>query len=106
METTHYRALVDPARVAKHAQGTDGQTAQSLFGQLTSESGLAEIPVDVWLDPDGLVRKLTLELTATDPATSQSGSATMSFELWDYGKAIAIDVPPASQVVAAAALHR
>ena len=106
VETTHYRALVDPARVAKHAQGTDGQTAQSLFGQLTSESGLAEIPVDVWLDPDGLVRKLTLELTATDPATSQSGSATISFELWDYGKAIAIDVPPASQVVAAAALHR
>jgi hypothetical protein len=29
----------------------------------------------------------------------------MSFELWDYGKAIAIDVPPASQVVASTALH-
>jgi hypothetical protein len=29
----------------------------------------------------------------------------VSFELWDYSRAIGIDVPPASQVVAAAALH-
>jgi hypothetical protein len=105
VQTTHYQAVVDPARVARQAPGKDGQTAQSLLGQLTSESGLAEIPVDVWLDPEGLVRKLTLELSAVDPTTSHSGSATMSFELWDYGKTIAIDVPPASQVVAAAALH-
>lgn len=105
VETTHYRAVVDPARVAEQAPGEDGQTAQSLLGQLTSESGLAEIPVDVWLDPDGLVRKLTLELTAVDPAMSQTGSATVSFELWDYGKAIAIELPPAAQVVAATALH-
>ena len=104
-ETTHYRAVVDPARVAKQTPGNDGQTAQSLLGLLTSEAGLGDIPVDVWLDSDGLVRKLTLELNASDPATSQPGSATMSFELWDYGKAIAIHVPPASQVVAAAALH-
>jgi hypothetical protein len=105
VETTHYRAVVDPARVAKRSPDTRGRSAQSLLGRLTSESGLADVPVDVWLDSDGLVRKLTLELTASDPTTSRPGAATMSFELWDYGKAIAIDVPPASQVVASTALH-
>lgn len=102
VETTRYRAVVDPARFAK--QEPTGKAGRSLLGQLTSESGLASIPVDVWLDSGGLIRKLTLELTAADPATSRSGSATMSFELWDYGNVITIDVPPASQVVDAASL--
>jgi hypothetical protein len=29
----------------------------------------------------------------------------MSFELWDYGRAVDIELPPASQVVDASSLH-
>jgi hypothetical protein len=105
VETTHYRAVVDPALLAKQVAGAQAPQAQSLFGQVTTRAGLADVPVDVWLDSNGLVRKLSLAFSAAEASTSQSGSVTMSFELWDYGKAVAIDVPPASQVAAASALR-
>lgn len=105
VQTTHYRAVVDPAKLAK-AKNVYGQAApQSLLDRLTAGSGLAEIPVDVWLDADGLVRKLSMAVDATDPGSSQTSGVTMSFELWDYGEKIEIALPPASQVVDASALR-
>jgi len=53
---------------------------------------------------NGLVRKLSMEVSTTEQA-SQAGVATISFELWDYGEAVAIDLPPASHVADASALH-
>lgn len=58
----------------------------------------------MWLDGDGLVRRLSLAPTATSPGISESGSASMSFELWDYGEDVVIDVPPAFEVVEVSAL--
>ena len=45
-----------------------------------------------------------MEVSATEQA-SQAGAATISFELWDYGETVDIDLPPASQVADASALH-
>jgi hypothetical protein len=61
--------------------------------------------VDVWLDASGLVRKLTLAFEATDPNTAQPNTASVTFELWDYGRPVAFDLPPPSQVVDASSLH-
>lgn len=102
VETTHYRVTIDPADYAKLNPSGSGEPA--LAEQLTAQPGLAELPVDVWLDAEGLVRKLTLSVSATQAGSSDAGSASMSFELWDYGEDVHIDVPPAADVVDASAL--
>ncbi len=103
VETTHYRAVVDPVELAKDA-ATAWRATDGLFDQLTAQSGIGAVPLDVWIDANGLVRKLSMELSTTEPA-SLAGAATISFELWDYGEAVSIDLPPASQVADTSALH-
>jgi hypothetical protein len=105
VETTHYRATVDPAELAKLASGKDRAGTQSLVDRLSTQAGFGSVPVDVWLDASGLVRKLSLSVEATEPSTSRSSEVSMSFELWDYGRAVDIELPPASQVVDASTLH-
>jgi len=104
-ETTHYRATVDPAEYEKLVPRTGSGESPALAQELVSQAD-AGPPVDVWLDGDGLVRTLSLSVSATKPGTATAGSASLSFELWDYGEDVAIDVPPADEVVDASALQR
>ncbi len=105
VETTHYRATVDPAELAKLASAKDRTVTQSLVDRLSAQAGVGPFPVDVWLDASGLVRKLSLSVEATEPSTSRSSKVSMSFELWDYGRTVDIELPPASQVVDASSLR-
>ena len=102
--TTHYRAVVDPAELAKRSPAS-APSSQSLVDRIATQSGLGPVPLDVWIDESGLVRKLTMSFEGTDPSASRSSEVSMSFELWDYGEAVEIDLPPASQVADASALR-
>ena len=64
----------------------------------------AGIPVEIWIDGDQQVRKLTFSIDAKQPGTSQSVKASFEVELYDYGKSLDITLPPADQVVDAATL--
>ena len=103
--TTHYRATIDPAELGKLALGDDRTATESLVDQLAAQSGLGPVPVEVWLDASGLVHKLSMSFEATEPSTSQSSQVAMSFELWDYGESIDIELPPAAQVADAYTLR-
>lgn len=105
VDTTHYRAVIDPVELAKLAPSTDREKSESLVDQIAAQSGLGPIPVDVWVDETGLVRKLSMSFSATEPGTSQSSEVSLSFELWDYGEPIDIDLPPAAQVADASAVR-
>lgn len=103
--TTHYRAVIDPAELGRLAKGADPGASQSLVDEITAQSGLGPIPVDVWIDEAGLVRRLAMSFEATEPGTSESSEVSMAFELWDYGEAVEIALPPASQVADASAVR-
>ena len=104
VDTTHYRAKVDPVALAK-AEDAEGRRAQrSLVDQLTAP-GVEEFPVDVWIDGEGFVRKLSMELSTESTSSSHGGGAAMTFELWDYGRPVGIDLPPDDEIVDASALH-
>jgi len=105
VETTHYRATIDPLEYEKLVPPDEQQELESLVEQMAAQSGLGEIPVDVWLDEGGLVRKLTMTVSATQPGTSGSSDASMTFEIYDYGEDVAIELPPASEVVDASAIR-
>ncbi len=104
VETTHYRAVLDPVELAKRATAGHAD-ATSLVDELSTQGGVTDVPLDVWIDANGLVRKLSLDFTATDASSAQSSHVALAFELWDYGERVEIDVPPASQVVDASALR-
>ena len=104
-DTTHYRATIEPREYAKLAPLEKREELQSLVQQMGAQSGLTTIPVEVWLDADGLVRKLSFEFSATQPGSSERSDASIMFELWDYGKDVAIELPPASEVVDASAVR-
>ena len=105
-ETTHYRATIDPSEYEKLAPSTAGGDAAPLAQQLAAQAEVGPIPVDVWLDGEGLVRKLSLSFSAKQAGTSETRSASMTFELWDYGQDVGIDVPPADAVADASSLAR
>jgi len=106
VETTHYRATVDLRRYDTLVPPAKREELKTMLGEIVEQSGIGDVPVDVWVDEFGLVRKLTMAFSATQPGTTESATVSMSFELYDYGKDVEIDVPPASDVVDASALER
>jgi hypothetical protein len=104
VSTTHYRATVDLRNYERLVPAEDREELSSMFGELIEQSGVSEMPFDVWLDDAGLVRKLELTFSQTQPGTTDVAEASMAFELYDYGADVEIELPPASQVVDASAL--
>jgi hypothetical protein len=115
--TTHYHASLDLGRVL-NALGPAGSEV-NLFGGPT---GSTPVPIDVWVDPAGRLRRMTLALdllpllrgllgaftgTSATGATTLPGNARaridLSFELYDFGAKVDVAPPPADQVAPAPA---
>jgi hypothetical protein len=103
--TTHYRATIDPLGYEKLAPADKREQFRSLVQDMVAQSGIGDIPVDIWVDGFGLVRKVSMAFSATQPGTTESAAASMAFELYDYGADVAIELPPAAEVVDASALR-
>jgi len=103
VETSHYRATID---FAKLEQLVPKEQRQSLGGldQSAKQAGLTELPLDVWIDADQRVRKLSIDLDAKQPGADASVKASLVVELYDYGTPLDVELPPADQVVDAATL--
>ncbi|MBW1604545.1 hypothetical protein JJV70_21055 [Streptomyces sp. JJ66] len=88
VNTTHYRVEIDVAELEQ------GEQLRKTLGEA--------IPMELWLDEDGLIRRQQLELTVRPPeGASQSASAApdqatvrtvMTFS--DFGTDISVEAPP------------
>ena len=88
VETTHYRATIDPQKAID--QAPERLRAQVRKGL---EGNGASIPVDVWIDGDGQDRKISMEMTST-----KAGTVAMTMEYYDFGVAVNVNAPPADDV--------
>src|SRR5262249_30470369 len=81
VETTHVRVHLDLSALAATVARSTGATTppQSLLDRLTEQSGVHDVPLDLWVDSEGLVRKLSLDLAADETGTTSPGSAHVSF---------------------------
>ena len=98
VETTHYRADVDTAKLAscRQADPNAGQLLDN-FGDATSGT------VDVWVDANSLVRKLVntadeRALGSDLASTFPGGVSTLTMTLSGFGEPITIEPPPEDQV--------
>jgi hypothetical protein len=88
--TTHYSSVVDLDKLAQ-ARPREKTSIRHLE-QLT---GVHDIPVDVWIDGDGYVRKLKESIATAPPEMKM----VMSFQLSSFGKQVTVTPPPADQVL-------
>jgi hypothetical protein len=94
--TTHYRAVIDVARqLAKQSKLTQSQKklAASAFRN-------ARYDYDVWVDRNGLLRRLVVALGGSTPL----GKVTISYTFSDVGGALAVHVPPPGRTIGLAQL--
>ena len=104
VETTHYFAVVDLEKALADLARKSGDS--SFLAQFQSVSAkLQNVPLDVWVDADYLVRRMVMDLSVSVPGESGQVKASVSMELFDYGKPVSVEVPPASDVVDLSALQ-
>lgn len=99
VETTHYRAQVDFGRALDATldeSGLDGEEREALERQLRSlqdEPGLdLSMPMDVWVDDEGRLRRFVLDMTAA-PGAEEAVTMTMTMELYDFGVEVDVEAP-------------
>jgi hypothetical protein len=102
--TTHYFAIIDWQKALRQAARQAGQ--EGILQQLQSLGGsMSNVPVDVWVDADSRVRRMTMEFSFSSPDGQEQATASMSMELFDYGAPVSVEAPPASDVVDALKLR-
>jgi len=105
VETSHYRATIDSAKLQ---QLVPANRQQSLGGlnQAATQAGVTELPLDIWIDAEQRVRKIAVDLDAKQPGTGTPIKASLVVEFYDYGTPLDLQLPPADQVVDAATLQK
>jgi hypothetical protein len=88
--TTHYRGTVDLQKVADQAPAE----ARESYRRIIQISGQSEIPVEVWIDEEGLTRRVRYEQTLPDQTQME-----LTQEYFDFGVEVDVEPPPASQVL-------
>ena len=103
VRTSHYFAVLDWQQLL--AQAAKQANEPGLLDQFESFGGTMEnIPVDVWVDEDRLLRRMAMKLSMT--AGNQEAAGSIELELFDYGKPVNVKTPAAADVVDAFSLKR
>jgi hypothetical protein len=92
--TTHYSTVVKAETIVEGVP-RDQQEAMRKFLRLM---GIKTYPVDIWVDRDGLVRKLAIELEYKQPH-GEYVKMKLSEEYYDFGVEANIEAPPAKRVI-------
>jgi len=91
--TTHYTLKVDLARLAK-----ENKAMSKALDQVRKLTGVDSYPAEAWIDDQGRVRKLKVDMSFNSAA---GGAFRMSLteELYAFGVKADIQPPPASDVL-------
>lgn len=97
--TTHISTTLDLRKLMEQAVGDDKADVEK---QLDSMGGAAlpAVPTEVWVDDDGYVRKLTMDMDLAEMTggAGGSGTITVTVELYDFNEPVDIEIPDPSQV--------
>src|SRR4051812_43265357 len=100
--TTHYSATIDLAKAADSLG--DKQTAAALK-QLYASSGQVTLPIDVWVDRAGRVRREHFSLSLGARAGA-AAAVDMTLEFIRFGVPVDLTAPPPDQVLDATGILR
>lgn len=94
VSTTHYTGTVDLRTLSEQ-----NPALEDTIERLIQQTGISEIPVEVWVDEDNFVRRMnqTMEGVTAGPGTTMD--LTTTTELYDFGTEVEIEEPPADDVI-------
>ncbi len=96
VETTRYRAVIDLAHYASVVPPSEHLTAEQNASQFERLTGQPTLPIDVWVDSLGRVRRMHFAVNVCEAAGNAGGAVTVDF--YGYGPQPAVAPPPAGEV--------
>jgi hypothetical protein len=100
IETTQYRATIDLEKAASEGP----EELRESMARVAELTGISTIPVRVWVDEDGLIRRLAQTWNQELPDGAGRMHTEMTMDLYDFGPRIQVDAPPPGEVFDATAL--
>lgn len=95
-QTTHYTGTLDLLKAAEAQPLSDRGELRRAVQKLMSEAHMSSLPVDVWVDGRGLVRRMAMTMTLSLAARSMT--IAMQIEYFDFGPTPSVTVPSGSEV--------
>ena len=101
--TTHYHASLDLGKAVDQAK-VPASLRDDLHKLLHTKSG-STIPADVWVDGDGLARRIQVEIdvgttfSIAGVHTDSPPKITVSMDLYDFGVPVHVEAPPAAEII-------
>lgn len=96
VKATQYRASIDLLKAPASAPAAERASLRQAVSSLEKLTGLRTIPVDVWVDSQHLVRRVTMAYTIT--ASGQTVHSQLRLDFLSYGSQPVPAAPPSSQV--------
>src|SRR5918996_2161386 len=96
--TTRYRAQVDLERLEEQAPPGREDEWRAYVETLQGRLGVEAVPVEIWVDGDGLIRRLRHEYAFA----AEGSTIAVTMELYDFGVPVEAAAPPPGQVAAIA----
>ena len=97
---TGFALKIDSAKAAT-IPGADRAAVEAMLKSF----GAAEIPVDVWVDGQNLVRREELKLALPGGSGAPAGATlTLTTDFYDFGVPVRVSAPPAAQVATVGSL--
>lgn len=97
--TIGYRATIDLDRALAAMPADQREAVEPMLKQL--DGSLGAMPVDVWIDEDGLARRLRMDMGGLVGealgAAAGEGRASLTVDFFDYGDDIEVSVPDPSE---------
>jgi hypothetical protein len=97
VQTTHYRAELSLDHLADAVPSADRAAAQQALSGIEQAAGADEIPVDVWVDGQHLVRRVQMSMDLGS-AAAQTMTETVTVDLSHYGPQSPPALPPSGDV--------
>ena len=97
VSTTGYKATIDLRRYPKLVPARERREAQTAVERLVRLSGTATVPVEVWIDKKGLLRRERLTYSFKSPQGGRL-KTRLQLELFDFGTPVDVDTPAPAEV--------
>jgi hypothetical protein len=100
VETTHYRGVIELDKAVELAPEESREQMRQSIEQLKEQTGLSELPIEVWVAADGLPAKVQYSFSGSLTGTEGGDdiSTIFAMELFDWGTDVAIEIPPENEI--------
>jgi hypothetical protein len=97
-QTTHYHVVVDLLKIANAVPAGKQAAVRRTFRREVDLIGTHTMPIDVWIDSQGLVRREHVDISMRPPTATAPVGMEMTIDFFDFGTPVHIVPPPARQV--------